>query len=85
MLPQTVLANDSAAQINPTDFAAQIELTDSAVQAEPNDASTQNNIADSSAASLSLEKNGGDDSAASDVASGQPSSDYLRIKVSRCK
>lgn len=57
MLPQTVLANDSAAQI---------ELTDSAVQAEPNDAATQNNIADSSVASLSLEKTGGDDSAASD-------------------
>ena len=57
MLPQTVLANDTAAQVNPTDFATQIELTDSAVQAEPadvavqadpDDVAAQNNTADSS-------------------------------------
>ena len=41
MLPQTVLANDTAAQVNPTDFATQIELTDSAVQADPTDALVQ--------------------------------------------
>ncbi len=41
MLPQTVLANDTAAQVNLTDFATQIELTDSAVQAEPADVAVQ--------------------------------------------
>ena len=46
MLPQTVLANDTAAQVNPTDFATQIELTDSAVQAESADAAVQADPAD---------------------------------------
>ena len=46
MLPQTVLANDTAAQVNPTDFATQIELTDSAVQAEPADVAVQAEPAD---------------------------------------
>ena len=81
MLPQTVLANDTATQVNPTDFATQIELTDSAVQAEPadvavqadpDDVAAQNNTADSSEATLGLEEAGRDDadvnSAASDDA-----------------
>ena len=46
MLPQTVLANDTAAQVNPTDFATQIELTDSAVQADPADVAVQADPAD---------------------------------------
>lgn len=70
MLPQTVLANDTAAQVNPTDFATQIELTDSAVQADPadvavqadpDDVAAQNNTADSSEATLGLEEAGRDD------------------------
>lgn len=43
MLPQTVLAEDSAEQVNPKDSTAQTELTDSAGQIDPADESAPNN------------------------------------------
>ena len=47
MLPQTVLADDSAVQVTPADSAAQVNLADSAVQVTPADSAAQVNLADS--------------------------------------
>ena len=46
MLPQTVLADDSAVQVNPADSAVQVNPADSAVQVNPADSAAQMNPAD---------------------------------------
>ena len=46
LLPQTVLADDPAAQVNPADSAAQIDLADSAARTDPADPAAQVNSAD---------------------------------------
>ena len=47
MLPQTVLADDSAVQVTPADSVAQVNPADSAVQVTPADSAAQVNLADS--------------------------------------
>ena len=51
ILPQTVLADESASQIDPKEPVSQIQFTDSVSHVDPAEAAAQNNAADSAEAS----------------------------------
>ena len=50
ILPQTVLADESASQIDPKEPVSQIQFTDSVSHVDPAEAAAQNNAADSAEA-----------------------------------